>query len=581
MTQPSVAQLPQIAIKVNGSLLPLALMDQLTICQVDQSLGLPDMCLLTFMDDAHNPEIVDGNLFDLGKQVEVMFPGEANSMLTVIKGEIVALEPTFSADNSIQFRVRIYDKSHRMARNRRYRSFVDMTDSDVVSTIARENGLTAQIDATTTIFPYQLQNNLTDMELLQKLALRNQRSLLFSEGVLYFRKLANLRSDTILTKKWGIDLREFRPQVSGASQVSEVAIQGWDMSNKQEFTASANSSDGMPAIGYSQTPSAATSSFGQSVYRVAGYHTPTQAAAEEIAKKLLYNINSQFVTASGSCFGDARLKAGCMVKLENVGTRFAGKYLISSAVHMYSSEGYSTEFNVSGGTEPLLSDLIGQGGSTAAQSWPGVHVALVTDNEDPMKIGRVKVKFPWLDSGVDSYWARVISAGAGDDRGNMFIPEINDEVMVAFENGDLERPYVLGGVWNGQDIAPTQPVEGGKVENRIIKTRGGHQIMFTDKSGSELIEIKDMSGNLSVLLDTANKKIVINAGGTGGLELKSSAGILLEAAQKLEFKCMELSSTSDKTELKASIDMKVSGQGSTTLESGGMTTVKGATVSIN
>src|SRR5271170_858207 len=79
----------------------------------------------------------------------------------------------------------------------------------------------------------------------------------------------------------------------------------------------------------------------------------------------------------------------------------------------------------------------------------GVAVGIVSNNKDPMNLGRVRMKFPWLSDDHESDWTRMASLMAGPGRGAYFLPEVNDEVLVAFEHGDVRRPYVIGGMWNG------------------------------------------------------------------------------------------------------------------------------------
>ena len=89
--------------------------------------------------------------------------------------------------------------------------------------------------------------------------------------------------------------------------------------------------------------------------------------------------------------------------------------------------------------------------------WYGVYPALVSDIVDPDGQGRVKVKLPWSpDTGSNHYeaWARLAVPMAGSNRGTWLIPDVNDEVLVAFEAGNATRPYVVGALWNGQDAGP-------------------------------------------------------------------------------------------------------------------------------
>jgi uncharacterized protein involved in type VI secretion and phage assembly len=107
----------------------------------------------------------------------------------------------------------------------------------------------------------------------------------------------------------------------------------------------------------------------------------------------------------------------------------------------------------------------------------GVVVGLVTSVEDPEQQGRIKVHFPWLDEGHETDWIRIATLMAGNNRGSFFMPEVGDEVLVAFEHGDARFPYVIGFLWNGQDAPP-----GSHVRDRIFKSKNGHQIRFLDST---------------------------------------------------------------------------------------------------
>ncbi|MDC0832598.1 phage baseplate assembly protein V [Geitlerinema sp. CS-897] len=177
----------------------------------------------------------------------------------------------------------------------------------------------------------------------------------------------------------------------------------------------------------------------------------------------------------------------------------------------------------------------------------GVFVGIVTNNQDPDNLGRVKVRFPWLSDEVESTWARIATPMAGGDRGLYLLPEVDDEVLVAFEGGSAEFPYVLGALWNGQD-APPDSNDDGENNVRSLTSRSGHVVRFDDTDGSEKIEILDSSGNNSITLDTANNTIAIVADSDitiessngklvlsgNGVEISSQAELKIEASQTLD-----------------------------------------------
>jgi uncharacterized protein involved in type VI secretion and phage assembly len=194
----------------------------------------------------------------------------------------------------------------------------------------------------------------------------------------------------------------------------------------------------------------------------------------------------------------------------------------------------------------------------------GVVVGVVTNNQDPDGLGRVKVKFPWLSDADESNWARVAAPMAGKERGVYFLPEVDDEVLVAFEQGDLRFPYVLGALWNGKDSPPAKN-DDGKNNLRVIQSRSGHVIRLNDADGQEKIEILDKSGKNKIVFDTANNTITITA--DKDITLSAAQGTIKLEAQKIEIK----SSADAKIEAGSNLDVKASAQ----------MTIKGATVNIN
>jgi uncharacterized protein involved in type VI secretion and phage assembly len=140
----------------------------------------------------------------------------------------------------------------------------------------------------------------------------------------------------------------------------------------------------------------------------------------------------------------------------------------------------------------------------------GVVIGIVTNNKDPDRLGRVKVRFPWLSGSTESDWARVATPMAGNGRGLYFLPEVDDEVLVLFERGDVRFPFVIGALWNGKDQAPADNGDG-KNTLRVIKSRSGHLIRFDDSEQAQKIEIIDATSNNRVVIDTKTETVTITA----------------------------------------------------------------------
>lgn len=197
----------------------------------------------------------------------------------------------------------------------------------------------------------------------------------------------------------------------------------------------------------------------------------------------------------------------------------------------------------------------------------GVVIGVVTNNQDPDGLGRVKLRLPWLSQEHESHWARVVSSMAGNDRGLYVLPEVNDEVLVAFEHGCVERPYVLGALWSGKDKPPGTN-DDGKNNLRVLKSRSGHVVRLDDTDGGEKIEIVDAKGKQSIVFDTAAGTLTITADQDVVIESKSG---LLKLSGK---KGVEITAPDGKGKLEA-------GQGLDVKSPSGQINVKGTVINLN
>lgn len=179
-----------------------------------------------------------------------------------------------------------------------------------------------------------------------------------------------------------------------------------------------------------------------------------------------------------------------------------------------------------------LTDFLGPQ-NTEAPTSVGVAVGIVTSNKDEEQLGRVKIKFPWRGEEDESFWARIAVPMAGNGRGMVFYPEVNDEVLVAFEQGDINHPYVLGALWNGQDLPPETNSDG-KNNIRKIKSRSGHELIFNDEENKENIEIHTKSGHKIFLDDTGDeeKLEIVDKTGNNSIVIDSVENWITMSGQK-------------------------------------------------
>lgn len=251
-------------------------------------------------------------------------------------------------------------------------------------------------------------------------------------------------------------------------------------------------------------------------------HHRARVVALEEYEKLLKKESVRSIGGSITGSGESRnreLLPGNTVEIEGP-LDAQGTYGVTHVAHNWDPAGYSNQFTCTpwkNYTDPYPPEF---------KPWFGVVAARVVEHNDPKKMGRVKVQYFWQEDGP-AHWARMITPHAGADRGFMFMPEVGDEVVVGFEDGDPERPVIFGCVWNGVDNAPRQEFWGGELESNDVKrivTKSGHRFQFVDKEGKEsialatprflklsMIEKTDETGRSMITLHSENGDITLSA----------------------------------------------------------------------
>jgi uncharacterized protein involved in type VI secretion and phage assembly len=224
----------------------------------------------------------------------------------------------------------------------------------------------------------------------------------------------------------------------------------------------------------------------------------------------------------------------------------------------------------------------------------GVVTGIVQDVKDPLRLGRVKVNFPWLaeqiqeivhirdqDPRAHSYWARVATLMAGPNRGTFIIPEVDDEVLVAFEHGQLDRPVIVGMLWNKDDMPPRTIDADGKNDIRALRTRSGHQVVFDDSEDKPSILIVDKTGNNSILIDSNTNSMEIKVDGDltiqagGKITITAKADISVDSSANLSLKA------TGNGDLETTGPLSVKSNAKLALDGTGQAELKAATVSVN
>lgn len=187
--------------------------------------------------------------------------------------------------------------------------------------------------------------------------------------------------------------------------------------------------------------------------------------------------------------------------------------------------------------------------------------AIVTNNNDPDNLGRVKIQYPWSKESEESDWVRVSTLMAGSEQGFFFMPEVEQEVLVAFVNADVNAPIIIGALWNTNSLPP-QESDDGKNNIRKIRSRSGHEIVFddNDEGSAQKLEISSSSGHKIILDDTSGSEKI-------SIEDKSGGKI-------------ELDASSNKISIISSMDVAIEAT-NIGIEASGELTLKGALIKIN
>ncbi|SFR69268.1 Uncharacterized conserved protein, implicated in type VI secretion and phage assembly [Agromyces sp. CF514] len=602
-----------LLVSVAGRPLPATVSSLLLAGRITDAANLPDSFELEFTDSG-GTVLADGG-FEIGKPVVLtVSENGAQGPQRLIDGEVTAIDREDVA-GSLRTRVRGFDRSHRLSRGRRVAAFVDQTVADIVRKVA--SGAGVRVDRievpVSSVMKHVTQDNVSDWVFLKRLADASGCTFSVLESGLVFtpRTPANeapagaesARDDPVVIEH-GLNTIWLTSTVTAASQVSGVEVRGWDPKQKKAVISKAKPETRSVDLATLKPEKVAKTFTSPEYVSPTGDGVPNTQDVR--AKAVADRIAGGFAEVEARVLGNSHLHSGTAVTLKGYGVPFDGRYTVSEAVHEFSAEaGYTTTVVVSNASDRSLLGLASGGAfggasiGDPASRMPGVVSALVSDIDDPENAGRVKLAFPYLSDDYVSGWARTVQFGAGAKRGAVFMPEVGDEVLVAFEGGRFDRPYVIGGLYNGRDEPKTswaESVKGGKVERRSFTSRTGMEVVFVEQSGTETLEVSTTDGKQRITLtQTGQKGIEIISEGPVTVTAKADAtvkadqGKLALSGQSVQIKATgELSiegatlalKGTQSAEVKAAM-LTLKADATAELSASGITTVKGSMVKIN
>ncbi len=494
-------------VRIDGDLLDDALLSSVTVVQ---ELNTHWWCDLECRQTPDKTVPIEDML---GKGLAIVTPAPDGSEITVFEGIIVESERDYEIWGSSAARIRAVTQSYLLDLTPRRAYYPQQSPQDVASKLMSSAGLKweGSIDGATLSY---VQMGETDFSFISRLTDGSEKWLRPTweglEAQDSFAKGATLQ--------WRGELGLLRFNVSG--KIAPAAFTGahYDYRNMESVVA-ANLSDDAASFGSaSQMVDSAKS---QSANLTAAYvpERDRLLAASELEtrlKKESRRSKSNLVLCHGIS-REQQLKAGDQVTIEGV-LDANGTYGIIQVVHHWSQSGYENEFLCTPATKYA-------GARPQPPKVAGIVPARVVDNNDPEQMARLKIQYFWQEENR-TCWARWMTPHAGDDRGILFLPELGDEVWVMFEEGDPERPRIVGCSWNGVHKPPREELWGGDVNPNDVKrvvTKSGHRITISDKDGKDAIVLATPNHLKMSLLESSNET------GDAMLALHSDGDIFLSA----------------------------------------------------
>ncbi|MEM8998645.1 MAG: type VI secretion system tip protein VgrG [Bacteroidota bacterium] len=533
--------------------------------------------------------ISDSDTFKPGNEIEIKL-GYENLNDSVYKG-VVVKQAIKIENNDAKLVVTLKDKTLALTLTRKNGIFTDVKDQELITEIAQDYGVTANVDSTTVLHKEIVQYYATDWDFIVNRAEVNGLMVITDSGSLTVAK-PNVSAAPELQLQYGYDIMEFDGELDATYQYSGVAGNSWDIASQSVIDATATE----PTVNDQGDISGATLA---NVLNAGTNELRTTAPIDEEAIQewadaaLLKSRLSQY---KGDIIfqGSAKAKVNSTIKLLGLGNRFNGNALITGVVHTIADGQWYTETKI-GWSDEWFAENKNISGPIAAGLLPGIkglQTGIVKQiYEDPDNEFRVQVSIPILGIEGEAVWARLTNFYTGNGFGAFFMPEVDDEVVLGFMNDDPRFPIILGSVYSSAIPAPEEPNEENTIKTLVTQSK--LELRFDEEN--KVVTIQTPEGN-SMVLTEEDKGIVITDQNGNSITMNDE-GVVVESKSKLTLKAseeVEIEGSSVKISGSESIDasggsVSVSGEQSTSISgsascdisSDGQMSVKGLTVMIN
>lgn len=580
-------------IKVDGADLDASWDDNLLSVRVEQQVSAVGRATIRFRDAdyALSTAFAGKSTFKPGAQVKITTMTKDLLFAGYVTGARLEQDSGVGAPSLI---IVAHDRAYRLACNSSHRTFENMTYVNAVKKVLGPHFTTVNVldSGTSSTIEYMAQSG-SDLAFVDGLLARaglvwwvdNDK---FNIGV-PGKSLNNVELHI------GKEVSQFSIDIS-ALRAKEAAVAGWDSSKAKKIAGKATTPVTLAKSDFADTFTGAEPSAAK--IRTAALTPIDETDAKALAQRMLDESLADSTSVRITGVVNGALKPNVVAEIKNAGPA-SGKYHLTAVEHYFGPRGFETTA-VAGSLRPVaVGETAAPVPTHAPFNVPGLLIGTVTNIEDDKKYGRVKVEFPTLgdenDASVGSTWARVAAIGGGKQRGIFWTPVVGDEVIVGFEQGDIRRPVVLGGLYSGATTFGAEGVKNKKVvSRRITSETGSHVLEFNDGDDTQFVLIKHKNGDLVKMSDKqtdvtigSGRPLNIKVGNaemhftdSGDITIKA-VNIKIEAQNKLEMKSVEVAAEGRmKVQVKgAMVDIQANAEAK--INGGGMTEIKGGMVQIN
>ncbi len=499
--------LPHLVVEVENKPLSLDELRTLWEVRVLQRLSLPTVCELTFIEPTPILSEAEGIL--PGEAMAVLVPGVSEPLF---RGQVTAVEHIYESSRGREVRVRGYDVLHRLRKRQPVHAHVEMTLIDLINELVSDLNINVEAGTTGPVWQRLVQFRQSDFDMIAEVAERCGVYFTLRDNTLHVLTLEGIGHDVEL--KLGESLLEARIEVNTDVTCQSVSTTGWDPLRVEQHEGKASE----PRVGRDIDVEVPATKVGGSGERILIDEVlANDLQADAIAQAELDVRAAKEVTLWGVAEGNAELRPGTPVKIENVAKPLAGRYVLTSVDHSFDSvKGFVS--TISSAPPP----------PRKRTRTTGAALGIVTQVDDPERYGRVRVKLPTYNN-VETDWMGVVTPGAGLGKGLLALPDVDDTVLVLFVDGDPAQGIVLGGLYGMLTREEWDwGVEGSEVKRYTLRTPGGQRVRLDD--AKQVVRVENSDGSY---IEMSPEKVMLHA--QRDMDIEAPGRTLTIRAKKVDF----------------------------------------------